>query len=279
MKLQKYLKFIKIEHTIFSLPLIYAGVVLASDGVPSLIILILVLIAATFARTAAMTANRLIDAEIDKKNPRTLNREIPSGQISKLKAKIIFLLSLAGYFITAYFISIFCFILSPIPIIIFIVYPYLKRFTHYAHFGVGLGLACAPLGGWFAVTNSFNGILPGALITLFTFFWGTGFDIIYSTLDEEFDRSHNLHSFPVQFGRRKALISSMLMHFASFLFLAGLHFYSSYNVFTFVFLIAIAILLFFEHKYAEKNVELAFFKINSVVGLVVFFMIIFQDML
>lgn len=279
MKLQKYLKFIKIEHTIFSLPLIYAGVVLASDGVPSLIILILVLIAATFARTAAMTANRLIDAEIDKKNPRTLNREIPSGQISKLKAKIIFLLSLAGYFITAYFISIFCFILSPIPIIIFIVYPYLKRFTHYAHFGVGLGLACAPLGGWFAVTNSFDGILPGALITLFTFFWGTGFDIIYSTLDEEFDRSHNLHSFPVQFGRRKALISSMLMHFASFLFLAGLHFYSTYNVFTFVFLIAIAILLFFEHKYAQKNVELSFFKINSVVGLVVFFMIIFQDML
>lgn len=276
MKIQKYLKFIKIEHTIFSLPLIYAGVVLASDGVPSLKILILVLIAATFARTAAMTSNRLIDAEIDKKNPRTLNREIPSGQISRLKAKIIFLLALVGYFATAYFISIFCFILSPIPIIIFIVYPYFKRFTHYAHFGVGFGLACAPLGGWFAVTNSFENILPGALITLFTFFWGTGFDIIYSTLDEEFDRSHNLHSFPVQFGRKKALISSMLMHFASFLFLAGLHFYSSYNIFTFMFLIAIAVLLFFEHKYAEKNVELAFFKINSFVGFAVFFMIIFQ---
>jgi len=279
MRLKKYLSFIKIEHTIFSLPLIYGGVFLASDGMPTWRILILVLIAATFARTAAMTANRIIDAEIDKKNPRTLNREIPSGKITKLKANLIFWLSLAGYFATAYYISLFCFILSPIPIIIFIVYPYLKRFTHFAHFGVGIGLACAPLGGWFAVTNSFEGILPGALITLFTLFWGTGFDIIYSTLDEDFDRSHNLHSFPVKFGKRKALLYSMMLHFVSFVFLAGLHFYSSFNAFTFVFLIAIAVLLFFEHKYAEKNVELAFFKINSFVGFAVFFMIIFREIL
>ncbi len=279
MRLQKYLSFIKIEHTIFSLPLIYAGVFLASNGMPNWRILILVLIAATFARTAAMTANRIIDAEIDKKNPRTLNREIPSGKISKLKANIVFGLSLIGYFITAYLISIFCLILSPIPIIIFIVYPYLKRFTHFAHFGVGSGLACAPLGGWFAVTNSFEGIFPAALITLFTLFWGTGFDIIYSTLDEDFDRSHKLHSFPVKFGRKKALLYSMLLHFISFTFLAGLHFYSSFNAFTFIFLIAIAVLLFFEHKYAERNVELAFFKINSFVGFAVFFMIIFRGLI
>jgi 4-hydroxybenzoate polyprenyltransferase len=279
MNLKKYLNFIKVEHTIFSLPLIYAGVFLASDGMPSLRILILVLIAATFARITAMTSNRIIDAEIDKNNPRTAGREIPSGKISVRRAKGIFALALLGYFATAYSISIFCLVLSPIPIVIFIIYPYVKRFSHFAHFGVGLGLACAPLGGWFAVTNSFDGILPGALITLFTLFWGTGFDIIYSTLDEDFDRSHNLHSFPVRFGRKKALIYSMFLHLTSFLFLAGLHFYFSFNAFTFTFLVAIAILLFFEHKYADKNVELAFFKINSFVGFAVFFMIIFQGII
>lgn len=279
MDFKKYFSFIKIEHTIFSLPLIYAGVFLASQGFPSIKISILVLIAATFARVAAMTANRIIDAEIDKKNPRTAGREIPSGKISVPRAKGIFILALLGYFMTAYSISIFCLILSPIPIVIFIIYPYVKRFSHFAHFGVGLGLACAPLGGWFAVTNSFDGILPGALITLFTLFWGTGFDIIYSTLDEDFDRSHNLHSFPVRFGRKKALIYSMLLHFISFLFLVGLHFLSTYNTWTFIFLIAVAVLLFFEHKYADENVELAFFKINSVVSFAVFFMIIFQGII
>lgn len=279
MDFKKYFSFIKIEHTIFSLPLIYAGVFLASQGFPSVRISILVLIAATFARVAAMTANRIIDAEIDKKNPRTSGREIPSGKISVRRAKGIFILALLGYFVTAYSISIFCLVLSPIPIVIFIIYPYVKRFSHFAHFGVGLGLACAPLGGWFAVTNSFENILPGALITLFTLFWGTGFDIIYSTLDEEFDRVNNLNSFPVRFGKKKALIYSMLLHFISFLFLVGLHFLSTYNAWTFIFLIAVAVLLFFEHKYAEENVELAFFKINSVVSFAVFFMIIFQGII
>ncbi len=279
MDFKKYFSFIKIEHTIFSLPLIYAGVFLASQGFPSVRISILVLIAATFARVAAMTANRIIDAEIDKKNPRTSGREIPSGKISVRRAKGIFILALLGYFVTAYSISIFCLVLSPIPIVIFIIYPYVKRFSHFAHFGVGLGLACAPLGGWFAVTNSFENILPGALITLFTLFWGTGFDIIYSTLDEEFDRVNNLNSFPVRFGKKKALIYSMLLHLISFLFLVGLHFLSTYNAWTFIFLIAVAVLLFFEHKYAEENVELAFFKINSVVSFAVFFMIIFQGII
>ncbi|MCX8010237.1 MAG: putative 4-hydroxybenzoate polyprenyltransferase, partial [Ignavibacteria bacterium] len=265
---------IRIEHTIFSLPLIYSGVFLASGSeFPSLRLLILVFIAATFARTAAMTANRIIDSEIDKKNPRTLNREIPAGKISIRKAIFIFIISLIGYSVTAYFISMFCFILSPIPIIIFITYPYMKRFTHLAHFGVGLGLASASLGGWLAVKNSWDDLLPGALITLFTLFWATGFDIIYSTLDEEFDRANGLKSFPVKFGKNKALLFSALFHFISFLFLTALHFTHLTNWFSFIFLIAVAVLLFFEHKFSE-NVELAFFKINSIVGFAVFLMVI-----
>lgn len=274
MDIKKYLNFIKVEHTLFSLPLIYAGVFLASEDFPSIKLLFLVLFAAIFARISAMTANRIIDAEIDKKNPRTKNREIPSGKISNKKAIIILVLSLVGYFGTAYLISEFCFYLSPIPIIIFIVYPYLKRFTYFAHFGVGLGLSMGPLGGWFAVKNSFDGILPGALLSLFTLFWATSFDIIYSTLDEEFDRANSLNSFPVKFGKKKALMYSIVLHIISYIFLLILFFNYTRNILSLLFLISVAVLYYFEHKYAEKDVELSFFKLNAIVSFAVFMMII-----
>lgn len=274
MDINKYLRFIKVEHTLFSLPLIYAGVFLASEEFPSIKLLILVLVAAIFARISAMTANRIIDAEIDKKNPRTKNREIPSGKISYSKATLILILSLIGYFGSAYMISEFCFYLSPIPITVFIIYPYLKRFTHFAHFGVGLGLSMGPLGGWLAVKNSFEDILPGTLLSLFTLFWATSFDIIYSTLDEEFDRANNLNSFPVKFGKKKALFYSIVLHVISFAFLAILFFSYTKNILSMIFLISVAVLYYFEHKYAEKDVELSFFKLNAVVSFVVFLMII-----
>jgi len=274
MDLKKYLNFIKVEHTLFSLPLIYAGVFLASSETPSAKLLLLVLFAAIFARISAMTANRIIDAEIDKRNPRTVNREIPSGKISRTKAYVILFLSLLIYFLIAYLISDFCFYLSPIPIVIFIVYPYMKRFTHFAHFGVGLGLSMGPLGGWFAVKNSFEGILPGALLSLFTLFWATSFDIIYSTLDEEFDRKHNLNSFPVKFGKKKALMYSALLHIISYIFLVILFLRYTLSLISLIFLIIVAVLYYFEHKYAEKDVELAFFKLNAVVSFVVFLMVI-----
>jgi 4-hydroxybenzoate polyprenyltransferase len=274
MDIKKYLSFIKVEHTLFSLPLIYAGVFLASDEFPSVRLLFLVLSAAIFARISAMTANRIIDAEIDKRNPRTKGREIPSGKITHKKAYLILLLSLAGYFGTAYLISPFCFYLSPIPIVVFILYPYLKRFTHFAHFGVGLGLSMGPLGGWFAVKNSFENITPGALLSLFTLFWATSFDIIYSTLDEEFDSLNNLNSFPVKFGKKKALFYSIILHIISYVFLLALFISQTRNILSFIFLVLVAVIYYFEHKYAEKDVELAFFKLNAVVSFVIFLMVI-----
>ncbi len=274
MSIKKYLNFIKVEHTLFSLPLIYAGVFLASEKLPPFRLIVLVLFAAIFARISAMTANRIIDSEIDKKNPRTKNREIPSGKISYKKAAIIFILSLTGYFVTAYLISEFCFYLSPIPIVIFIIYPYMKRFTHFAHFGVGLGLSMGPLGGWFSVKNSFDGILPGALLSLFTFFWASSFDIIYSTLDEEFDRQNLLKSFPVKFGKKKALFYSLLLHIISYLILFILFISYTRSLISLIFLIAVGVLYYFEHMFAEKDVELAFFKLNAVVSFVIFLMVI-----
>ncbi len=273
--MKKYFRFIKIEHTLFSLPLIYAGVFLAAERAPSVELLVFVLLAATGARTIAMTLNRIIDAEIDRRNLRTNNREIPAGRMSLSEAAGILLVGMMLYFGAAYLISWFCFILSPIPLIIFSVYPYAKRFTALAHFGVGLGLSMAPLGGWFAIKGSIENVLPGALISLFTFFWATGFDVIYSTLDEKFDKEAGLFSFPSRFGSKKALIISSALHVLAFGTLILLFLISINNLWALPLLLLSGILLYLEQK-KSSDVELAFFKINAVIGFVVLIMVLMK---
>jgi 4-hydroxybenzoate polyprenyltransferase len=271
--LQKFLRFIKIEHTLFSLPLIYSGVFLAAKEPPTLALMALVLAAATGARTAALALNRLIDREIDKRNPRTAVREIPSGRMNVFEGGIVLLVGIALYLGAAALISPFCLMMSPLPLLVFAVYPYMKRFTVLAHFGVGFGLAMAPLGGWFAVQQSLANILPGALLSLFTLCWVTGFDIIYSTLDELFDRQEQLHSFTSRFGRRTALRISASLHILSFIALALLFILYIKALAALPLLLLSGFLLFLEHKKAE-DVEMAFFKINAVLGFVILGMIV-----
>lgn len=272
-QLQKFLRFVKIEHTLFSLPLIFSGVFLASKEPPTIVMLGLILTAATGARTAALALNRIIDREIDKRNPRTAVRELPSGRMNLPEALVVLAVGSGLYLGSAAMISPFCLALSPLPLFIFTVYPYMKRFTALAHFGVGLGLAMAPLGGWFAVQQSFENILPGILLSLFTLFWVTGFDIIYSTLDELFDRSENLHSFSSKYGRGKALRISALLHIAAFGTLALMFFLYIKALAAVPLLMVSGFLLYLEHKKAE-DVELAFFKINAVLGFVILGMIV-----
>jgi 4-hydroxybenzoate polyprenyltransferase len=149
----------------------------------------------------------------------------------------------------------------------------MKRFTVLAHFGVGLGLAMAPLGGWFAVQQSAENMLPGMLLSLFTLFWVTGFDIIYATLDELFDREHNLYSFVARYGRTTALRISGVLHLLSFVTLALLFVVYIRGIAALPFLVLTGILLYFEHRKAE-DVELAFFKINASLGFVVLGMVV-----
>jgi len=272
-QLQKFLRFVKIEHTLFSLPLIFSGVFLASKEPPTVVMLGLILMAATGARTAALALNRIIDREIDKRNPRTAVRELPSGRMNLPEALVVLAIGSALYLGSAAVISPFCLALSPLPLIIFTVYPYMKRFTALAHFGVGLGLAMGPLGGWFAVQQSFENILPGVLLSLFTLFWVTGFDIIYSTLDEMFDRSENLYSFSSRYGRGKALRISAVLHIAAFAALALLFLLYIKALAAVPLLMVSGFLLYLEHKKAG-DVELAFFKINAVLGFVILGMIV-----
>ncbi len=271
--IRSLLNFLKIEHTLFSLPLIFGGVFLASKNIPPPPLVLLIMLGATSARTVALTLNRLIDREIDKRNPRTADRDLPSGRLSITQALGILSIGLTVYFLSACLISDFCFYLSPIPLVVFTIYPYLKRFTPLAHFGVGLGLSMAPLGGWFAVVGSFSPVLPGALLSFSTLLWVTGFDIIYSTLDEEFDREANLYSFVVRFGKVRALQISGYLHLASYAVLVVLFFVYIKAVLGLPFLLLSGYLLYLEHKKAE-DVELAFFRINAAFGFVVFLMII-----
>ncbi len=270
----KFLSFVKIEHTLFSLPLIYSGVLLAAKGQPlPMQVLILVLTAATGARTAAFAINRIIDRRIDARNPRTASRDLPSGRMTLWEASWVMIAGLALYFGSAYLLSDFCFLLSPIPLAVFVIYPTMKRYTPLAHFGVGLGLAMGPLGGWFAVSPSLENIFAPALLSLFTLFWVAGFDIIYSTLDEEFDRKESLFSFPARFGRERALWFSGVFHVVAFLLLAVLFFYSVLSLIALPLLLLTGYLLYLEQKKSE-DVELAFFKINAIAGFSVFAMVL-----
>ena len=272
--MKKYFSFVKIEHTLFSLPLVYAGVFLASRGAfPGWGPVLLVVAAATGARTVAFALNRIIDRRIDARNPRTASRDLPSGRMNLGEALGVLSAGLALYFGSAYLLSFFCFMLSPIPLIVFLVYPTMKRFTPLAHFGVGMGLAMGPLGGWFAVSPSTDGLLTPLLLSLYTLLWVSGFDIIYATLDEEFDRKESLYSFPARFGRERALRYSGCLHLAAFGVLAILFWQARLSLYALPLLLLTGALLYLEQKKAE-DVELAFFRINSVAGFAVLAMVL-----
>ncbi len=272
-KLNSYGNFIKIEHTLFSFPIVLAGSFLAAGGMPPINLLILILVAAAGARTCAMGLNRLIDRGIDSANPRTRDRELPSGKIELREAYLITGLGLGLYFASCYLICSLVFYLSPIPLLVFIIYPYLKRITPFCHFGVGLALAFAPLGGWLAITCSFENMVPAILLALFTLFWVSGFDIIYATLDEGSDLKNRIYSMVSVYGRARALMVSAICHIISFLAVVIFYFLEFRSVISGLVLLIIGGLLYLEHK-KSSDIDLAFFKINILVGGSIFLFII-----
>jgi 4-hydroxybenzoate polyprenyltransferase len=301
-RLKTYSRFVKLEHSIFAFPMILAGVLLplnAAQVFQNRLFhdvrwwwhLAMILLAGVGARTAGFAWNRIVDAKIDALNPRTVTRELPAGRMTTQEAAAVCFSGLLLYFVMAYqLLRFFGIVVGLIPIFVFAIYPWLKRFTAWAHFGVGLALSLAPLGGWLAVSTllwppmnndmdpsfiataifrSFNEVIS---LALFTFFWVSGFDIIYSTMDEAFDREQKLHSLPAKLGRRKALSVSAMLHgvaFLALLFLYGEYFRTWLSG---LLLAAVGVLLFLEQRFAE-NVDLAFFKINGVISFVVLGMV------
>ncbi len=264
-RLAAYGRFIKAEHTLFSLPLLFSGALLAGGRLPSARLSVLIVLAGFGARTAAFAFNRIIDRHIDRLNPRTAGRELPAGKMNLFEAWGVGLLGAGAYITSAWAIAPICLYLSPVPLLIFVGYPYLKRFTPWAHLGIGAADALAPLGGWLAAKQSFSGVGPALCLGLFTFFWVSGFDIIYATMDEAFDRDHAVRSLPARYGRKTALQISGVLHALAFLSLAALYavyFRAAVSLLT---LAAIGSLLYLEHRLSD-DVDLAFFKINAVLG-------------
>jgi 4-hydroxybenzoate polyprenyltransferase len=208
--------FVKLEHTLFSLPLLYAGALLAvppaylkSSHLPALAF---ILLAGIGARTLALALNRLIDRHIDARNPRTAGRELPAGKLSVPQGWAVAAAGAALYFWSAARLGPLCLQLSPVPPLVFIAYPLMKRFTFFAHFGVGLGLALAPLGGYIGMAGEWpQGPLPW-LLGLWTLLWVSGFDILYAIDDMEFDRKEGLRSIPAAFGEKAARTVSRTLH-------------------------------------------------------------------
>jgi 4-hydroxybenzoate polyprenyltransferase len=239
-----------------------------AEGDLTIRLFVLIMVAGAGARTAALGLNRILDRTIDAENPRTRNRELPSGQMNLAEAWALTAFASLVYLAAALLISPKCLAFAPIPLVVFVVYPLMKRFTMWAHLGVGAALAMGPLGGWYATQLAFVDVGRVVLLCAFTFFWVAGFDIIYATLDVDFDRSRGVYSLPAVLGETSALRISLIFHAFAFLLLCWLYWTELSGTASAVLLGAIGVLLYLEHRRAT-DVELAFFKINAVVGFVV----------
>jgi len=269
-----YASFVKLEHTVFSLPLIFSGTLLHTYGWPRVELIVWILLAAIGGRILAMGLNRILDAELDARNPRTKGRELPRGALKPKEAWMIVAIGGILYAVSAATIAPICLALSPIPVALFVSYPYLKRFTDFSHLGLGLTWSMAPLGGWLAASKSLRPIGEIGWLWLFSVLWVTGFDIIYATMDEAFDRKAGLHSLPAALGKRRALQIAAIVHAAAFLALAVLWRTQLYSPIAWLWLLAIGVLLIWQHAVAEQRPEFAFFKLNGVLGFFVLGMVL-----
>ena len=275
--ISRFLSFIRFSHTIFALPFALGSMFVAAHGLPSFQVFALVVLAMVFARTAAMTFNRLADWEIDKRNPRTAGRH---KLVSKRLAISACLVSALLFVATAWMINPLCFALSPIALLIVFFYSLTKRFTHGAQFFLGLALAVAPIGAWIAVTGSFA--LPPLVLGASVLCWVAGFDIIYATQDLEVDRREGLHSVVVWLGVPRALAMATLLHAFA---LAGFLFFGAIARLGPVYFLGLGLVgagLVYEHLLAVKGtvsaINKAFFQVNAAVS-AIFVLTILVDQL
>jgi 4-hydroxybenzoate polyprenyltransferase len=270
-----YASFVRFEHTLFSLPLILAGVFSAPGPAMSVGRWLLVALAAVGARTAAMALNRIIDRRLDALNPRTKTRELPAGRMRPFEAWALLVISSAIYLFCCALLGPWYLKVAAIPLAVFTFYPYLKRFTPFCHVGVGLALALSPLAGYAAAHPDLA--RPGVALWIagFALAWVSGFDIIYATLDEDFDRLYRVRSMVAWLGRPRALRVSAALHAVAFgcLVVAAWLLVSSRVTMRSGALAAViatltisAVLLWLEQRWAE-DVDLAFFRVNVFVGL------------
>jgi 4-hydroxybenzoate polyprenyltransferase len=267
--MKKYLSLVTFSHTIFAMPFAFIGFFLAINTTSnsfSWLKLGLMVLCMVFARNAAMAFNRYLDRDIDAKNPRTKQRDIPAGRITAKKALLFTTVNCLLFIGATWFINLLCFFLSPIALLIVLGYSITKRFTALCHLVLGLGLSLAPIGAYLVVTGEFA--LVPILFSLAVLCWVSGFDIIYALQDEDFDRAENLHSIPSYLGKKNALKVSNLLHVLAAAFVIAPLFLTPLS---WPYLLGLAIfigMLIYQHQLVKPNdlskVNFAFMTTNGI---------------
>lgn len=268
---KNYLSLVKFSHTLFSMPFAITGYFLAikqPDHHFDWTILGLVLLCVLFARNAAMAFNRYADRQIDAKNPRTQNRELPAKIITPQSALVFVILNATLFSGASFLLNTLCFVLSPVALAVVLGYSYAKRFTSLAHLFLGMGLSLSPIGAYLAVTGEFA--LVPVLISFSVLFWVAGFDVIYALQDEVFDRNNGLQSIPVRLGKTTALWVSGMLHVVSACFLISASI-MSFNAISWIGTTVFLLLLSYQHivigNGRMERINLAFFTLNGVASL------------
>ena len=274
--LVRYANLVKLPHTLFALPFALVGVVLASyvKGV-TLRVIVLVALAFSSARFAAMAFNRIVDRRLDANNPRTARREIPTGAISVRYASVAVVIASAIFIASAWLLNPICFALSPLALLWVLGYSYTKRFTRGSHLVLGLGLGIAPVGGYLAVTGAWSDpwwmllVLAVAVMT-----WVAGFDVLYALQDVGFDRMAGLHSIPAAVGERRAILVARALHVATVVALAVVGAGIEAGWLYWIGVAVVAALLLYEHSLVRANdlsrLDAAFFTMNGIISIAFF---------
>jgi 4-hydroxybenzoate polyprenyltransferase len=271
---------VRIEHTVFALPFAYVGAFLSVDAWPGLANVVWITVAMVGARTLAMSLNRLLDAEIDARNPRTAMRELPSGALSRTQVWLLCGLSLAVFLVAVFQLDPIVRWLWPIPVAMFAVYPYLKRITWLCHVWLGACLGLAPVGAWLAMTGTapWEAWSIGGAVLL----WVAGFDLFYSLFDVEHDRAEGLHSWAVRFGERGVFTGARAFHAGTVILLGVAGLGLDVSLVYWAGVGATAALLGYEHMLVRpgdlRRLDAAFFTMNGLIS-VVFFAFVALDVL
>lgn len=270
-KITIFMEMIKFSHTIFALPFALTGALLASGGLPTIYQTFWIVMAMVGARTAAMAMNRLIDAEIDARNPRTSVRAIPAGLISRGLTLFFIIAAIALMLLAAMMLNPLCLKLSPIAIFFLLLYSYCKRFTALAHVVLGICLAAAPIGAWVAIRGTVD--TPALLLGSVVLFWVAGFDILYALQDLEFDKAAGLHSIPVKLGVSGSLWAARFFHLIMIALLFVLFSVMHLGIFFLIGIIVAVAMLLYEH-WLLKNGDLAkldaaFFNMNGYISVAI----------
>jgi 4-hydroxybenzoate polyprenyltransferase len=277
---RRFASLVKIEHTVFALPFAYVGAFLAVDAVPSAHDLVWITVAMVGARSLAMALNRLIDAEIDARNPRTAARELPAGRLTRVQVVCFCLASLAIFLVAVWQLDPICRWLWPIPVVGFVIYPYLKRVTWLAHLWLGAVDGLAPMGAWIAIRGDLPWqawALAGAVAA-----WVAGFDLFYSLFDVDIDRAQGLHSWATRWGERGVFAGARVLHLLTVWLLAAAGAGLDVGLLYWIGVAVVAGLLSYEHSLVRpgdlRRLDAAFFTMNGVIS-VTFFGFVLADVL